>query len=132
VTDADDKVARMVAQMYREEILFDTNPLDYQLHLASCKTMEAQNAERSDGSYGCDTGCEYMELEATIKCDCPAIADDPWSYGSFGDTSTLLANLIEMDAGLRDNLDHWKSFVFKDPTNVQLLKNMRRIEAMKS
>jgi len=128
---ADDKVTRMVAQMYREQTLFDPAALDYQLHLASCDTMRAENAEAINGSYGCESGCEYMDLEALIKCDCPTIADEEYTYGTFGDTYWLLGHLDDMDKGERDNLDHWKSFVFRSPENLDLRKNLRRIEEMK-
>lgn len=133
MSDADNKVARMVAQMYREEKLFESNPFDHQLHLAVCPTMRAENAEANDGAYGCDTGCEYYDLRALIKCDCLAIADDLWSYGSFGDTSWLIEKLVEMDKGERDNLDHWSAEVFGvDATNPELRRNRRRIEALKA
>jgi len=128
---ADDKVNRLVAQMFREQTLFDTNPLDYQLHLASCDTMRAESAEATNGSYGCDTGCEYYELEAVIKCECPDAADEQYSYGSFGDTYYLLSHLDDLDKGKRDNLDHWREFVFREPENLDLRKNLRRIEGMK-
>ena len=132
MTEADDKVARMVAQMYREETLFESNPFDHQLHLAVCETMKAEAAEANDGAYGCDTGCEYYDLRALIKCDCPTIADEVWSYGSFGDTGWLIEKLVELDNGERDNLDHWQSFVFKDATNPELRRNLKRIEALKA
>ena len=132
MTEADDKVARMVAQMYREETLYESNPLDYQLHLAVCETMKAEHAEANDGAYGCDTGCEYYDLRATIKCDCPTIADEVWSYGSFGDTGWLLEKLIYMDEGKRDNLDHYQDFVFKEPAALELRRNLGRIEVLKA
>lgn len=133
MSEADDKVGRMVAQMYREKKLFESNPFDHQLHLAVCPTMRAEDSSAINGEYGCDTGCPYYDLEATIKCDCPTIADDDFTYGSFGDTSSLLEALIEMDNGQRDNLDQWPDKVFgADATNPELRKNRRRIEALKA
>lgn len=37
-------------------------------HLEGCQDLEVVEADGSNGSYGCDTGCEYARLEASVRC----------------------------------------------------------------
>lgn len=62
-------------------------------HLARCDSAQVAEEERSNGVYGCDTGCEYARLEAVIACD-HGFRDD-FEYGEFGDLGDLLAEVMK-------------------------------------
>lgn len=38
-------------------------------HVATCPTLKILDLEAADGSYGCETGCDYYTLSAMIGCD---------------------------------------------------------------
>ncbi|MDH2424782.1 hypothetical protein [Sphaerisporangium sp. TRM90804] len=82
-TDIDALVTRFVLNQYREE---GTNE-----HLKACPDITTENAEGSDGSYGCDTGCDYVQFEATITC--PHGERDGFEWGDFGDMASILERL---------------------------------------
>lgn len=60
----------------------------YAGHLATCESTRVEHPEARDGLYGCDTGCEYMSLEADIVCDHGYKIE--FEYGDFGDTSDII------------------------------------------
>lgn len=60
-------------------------------HLSTCPQAQV-SFEAYDGTYGCDTGCEYARLEATISCEHDTTFD--YEYGEFGELAELLRDLI--------------------------------------
>jgi hypothetical protein len=60
-------------------------------HLRQCPEAVLTPAEAYDGTYGCDTGCEYYTLEAVVSCP---HTESPvhWSYGEFGDLAGFLVD----------------------------------------
>lgn len=93
MSDADEKLNRLVLRLFRQQDADVTgHPVDV-AHLRTCPDVYAVDATGGDGPYGCDTGCEYVELEANIRCEHGCCAR--FDYGEFGD----MAGLIEdMDA----------------------------------
>lgn len=86
-TGASDRADRLlsayVLRQYRDE---------YKGHLAGCTEASVLEFDSRDGSYGCDTGCEYLSLQARIGCP----HEDPvyYEYGEFGDIAFLVEQLI--------------------------------------
>lgn len=75
---ADEKVARFILATYRE-------PGEGQgsnEHLRACPDAVVADPDTSDGTYGCDTGCEYVRFEATITC--PHGESEGFEWGDFG------------------------------------------------
>lgn len=66
-------------------------------HLKRCPTRRVAEAGARDGTYGCDTGCEYVRLEATITCDDGETED--FTYGDFGDLAWLLEDFLKFRDG---------------------------------
>lgn len=81
-------VARYVLDQYRDE---GTNE-----HLKACPDITTDDAEGSDGSYGCDTGCDYRRFEATITC--PHGERDAFEWGEFGTIASIIEDLEREDA----------------------------------
>jgi hypothetical protein len=65
------------------------------LHLVECPDVTVGYSGYG-GGYGCDTGCEYIRLEARISC--PHGHSDEFEYGDFGEISYLIED-IENDYG---------------------------------
>ncbi|WP_157868851.1 hypothetical protein [Streptomyces atriruber] len=65
-------------------------------HLVDCPTVRVVDQEGSDGEYGCDTGCEYARLEATITCEHGRSAD--FEYGDFGDLAGLISGIVDEES----------------------------------
>lgn len=86
-SDADAKVSRYVVGQFRS----GHNGSKAEQHLAECPTTRAQSCEMSNGTYGCETGCEYALLEAVMICDDGISAD--YEYGTFGDIADILADI---------------------------------------
>jgi hypothetical protein len=86
--EADERVNRLVLKLYQKEKNF-RDPV--RAHLQQCPEIEISYASGEDGSYGCDTGCEYVRLEATLKCHHDF--SETYHYGSFGDLAILLEDL---------------------------------------
>lgn len=91
---ADEKVARFVLKDFREGIV-DRCPANAR-HLAACPDAKAMHVEGEDGTYGCDTGCEYARLTAQIEC--PHGMSYEHEYGDFGEIADILAE-IEAEYG---------------------------------
>ena len=63
-------------------------------HLRVCPDASVE-VEGYDSQFGCDTGCEYARLEATIACP-HGDRDEDFEYGQFGELADLL-NEIETE-----------------------------------
>lgn len=84
---ADAKVTMWVTGMYRSK--------GSNVHLRNCPDLTL-SYEGYDGTYGCDTGCEYLRLEC--EASCPHGEREEYEYGDFGELSYLLED-IERDQG---------------------------------
>ena len=93
--DADQKVERLVLARFLED---EEGAADYTVagHLVKCPSLRVWDAEGRDGSYGCDTGCEYVTLEADLVCGHEGF-EYTYTYGTFGDLDSLLEDLLEME-----------------------------------
>ena len=86
--DADELVRRFVLRQYRRKYVHAgySNRAAAE-HLQSCPDITVTDQEAYDGEYGCDTGCEYARLEATLRC--PHGFSDDFEYGEFGDVADI-------------------------------------------
>lgn len=73
----------------------DLNP-----HFLGCQEAELK-FKAYDGEYGCDTGCEYLRLEATIECEACEVKQRV-DYGEFGDIASLVRALEAFEKGDKD------------------------------
>lgn len=93
LTDASENanalVAAWIVRQYRED--------GGNEHLRTCPDMATAGVEGYDGQYGCETGCDYVRLEATIVCP-HGERDDDWLYGEFGELADIIRN-IEANEG---------------------------------
>lgn len=103
---ADALVTAFILRKFREDTRenemsqlasFRAQVTDAARHLAHCDDARVEDEERTNGAYGCDTGCEYARLEATITCSHGCSED--FEYGEFGDLADLLAEVIEQQQG---------------------------------
>jgi len=89
----DERVAEFILIQYqqaaRSSLPTDGVPSSHppRQHLSKCCDA-AVTYEGSDGSYGCDTGCEYARLEAVIVC--PHGERDEYTYGWFGELADII------------------------------------------
>ena len=84
---ADEQVARLVEHMARDDA--DNE------HLRNCADLIVQFPTAQEGTYGCDTGCEYVRLTAELFC--PHGYRESFEYGEFGGIADLLAQLHVQD-----------------------------------
>ena len=63
-------------------------------HLRECPDLSASQPEAENGSYGCDTGCEYARLGADLSC--PHGHSEAFTYGDFGDLAEIIEELARM------------------------------------
>ena len=97
-TDADRKVAAWVVNGLRaHEGYLDSEPAmpDQRRtsphHLRGCATLRVVSFEGSDGTYGCDTGCEYLRIEGRAACD--HFEGVEFTVGEFGELEYWLKGL---------------------------------------
>lgn len=83
--DADELVRRYVRRKFQSECEFDHR------HLAACPEMQIVVDDAHDGTYGCDTGCEYVRFEATISC--PHSDPVEYEFGEFGELSWMIEEM---------------------------------------
>jgi hypothetical protein len=86
--DADEKVRKYVLWKYQRT---DRENYHEPKHLHDCPSIRIVELDAFDGSYGCDTGCEYYRFESTITCDHGETDDYTW--GQFGELAMLLEDL---------------------------------------
>lgn len=94
--DAGERANALVAAWMIRDYLAER---DADPHLKSCPEVTA-TVSGGDGYYGCETGCEYVRLEAEITC--PHIGESvEHEYGSFDYMESILADLLaESEASL--------------------------------
>jgi hypothetical protein len=83
VTDADERVSRLIAQIYREE--------GGNEHLTECSGLTIADPDVTSGPGACDTGCERVGFTATLTC--PHGARDEFEWSDWGELSDLLEKL---------------------------------------
>jgi hypothetical protein len=86
--DADALVARYIIQHLRDEVPYDQGRLD---HIAQCPEAVVTDPDARNGSYGCDTGCEYARFTATLTC--PHGEPANYDFGEFGELAYILEDL---------------------------------------
>lgn len=88
--DADKLVARFILATYREP------GKAYNQHLKACPDLIVENPDARDGTYRCDTGCEYVRFEAVITC--PHGEREEFEWGKFGNLAGILAEMRKDEA----------------------------------
>lgn len=86
---ADAAVARFVLHDFRDEV-GRSSSADEQ-HLAACAEASVAHMDGENGTYGCDTGCEYARLTAQIEC--PHGRRVEHEYGDFGEIADILEEI---------------------------------------
>jgi hypothetical protein len=86
----DDAVARYILRHLRDndERPWDEPRLD---HMADCDDTTVIDADASNGSYGCDTGCSYYTCSATLSC--PHGEPAEFEFGDFGELPSMVKEL---------------------------------------
>jgi hypothetical protein len=87
---ADEKVARFILREFR-----DNAESDLERHLASCPEVTVTHVEGENGTYGCDTGCDYARMTADIQC--PHMPAVEFEYGDFGEIAFILEDIESAD-----------------------------------
>lgn len=64
-------------------------------HLAECPDTIVGNCEVYDSTYGCDTGCDYLRVEATLTC--PHGHSVHWEDGDFVELADVIAEMEALD-----------------------------------
>lgn len=92
-TEGDQRVAEWLIGRFRTGDLkgqpFGGGDID---HLRVCHLLDVE-FEGTNGSYNCDTGCEYARLEATIRCPHTSGSVDV-EYGEFGELADLMEDIF--------------------------------------
>lgn len=99
--DADAALNEYIRRMIvnREDVYdwsLDTNSQ----HLEYCPDIVVTAGEGHDGSYGCETGCPYLNIEAEVTC--PHMEGSAtFDYSGFGDMDSVFFDLdrIRREAG---------------------------------
>ena len=86
---ADQKVIRYVLAKLKEDA-----STDREKHLAACTDTEVADLDGADVGYGCETGCDYVQFDAVIRC--PHGDAVSYTYGDFGDLAGILEEIEEM------------------------------------
>ena len=77
-----------VEQLLKDYIFIKFKQGESSHHLAKCEETKVIEVDAEDGTYGCETGCEYYRFEAVLEC--PHEREE-FEYGDFG----RLYNVIE-------------------------------------
>lgn len=83
--------ADRLVELYILDLWRDDNP-DH----ADCPSLAVADADASGGTYGCETGCDYVTLTAMVGCEHQAPAE--FEYGDFGEMWSLI-EALESDYG---------------------------------
>lgn len=83
--DSEDNANALVEKWIRGEYakMFPDN------HLNTCPDVVV-SYDGGDGVWGCETGCSYVRMEATLKCP---HEEGTYGYGEFGDMADILEEL---------------------------------------
>lgn len=64
-------------------------------HLARCPDLIVAEVDAYNSTYGCDTGCEYVRMEAVLTC--PHGERVEYEWGDFGELATVIEDLEARD-----------------------------------
>lgn len=83
--NADRLVEKYILQRFRN---------DHMEH-GACPGLHVVEHDTEDGSYGCETGCEYVRFSAAVACAAPCEAPAPvhFAYGEFGNLADIIETL---------------------------------------
>lgn len=95
-TDADALFERTILRKLRNDELDGWPSDDPERHLRTCPAAAVEAVEGTNGTYGCDTGCEFARLEAVVRCPHGVRADV--EYGQFGMLADLIADMEAEEA----------------------------------
>ena len=62
-------------------------------HLAECDQVTVEHPQGEDGFYGCETGCEYVTLSATLRCTHGQ--SEHVDYGDFGTLNDIIEEMAK-------------------------------------
>ncbi len=96
MSHADELVAKLVLTIFKRDTDSVSNWSDARQHLVECDSTRVEQPEVTDGLYGCDSGCDWVDLEAVMKCD----HDEDgirYVYGDFGSMDGLIYQLERME-----------------------------------
>lgn len=85
--DAQHRLDTVVLDAFYDEYAAYRKPASVK-HLLACEDVACAVHGGGDGAYGCDTGCEYVRLDAVITCGHGELFR--YEYGGFGDIAELI------------------------------------------
>ncbi|MER6183035.1 hypothetical protein [Streptomyces sp. NPDC001652] len=85
---ANERVAAYILEQFEDEPGDDAAAQ----HLAACDSVRVTDPDAQNGTYGCDTGCDYTRFKAVIACDHGQQCE--FKYGEFGRLSDILVGLV--------------------------------------
>ncbi|MCA1223439.1 hypothetical protein [Streptomyces sp. 8L] len=97
---ADALVARYILRKFHEQTRsnldspipsFRNSVSEAARHLVDCPDLHVSEQDASDGLYGCETGCEYARLEATLGCS-HGLSEE-YEYGEFGEMADMIRDI---------------------------------------
>jgi hypothetical protein len=65
-------------------------------HLTDCPDLVVAELDANDGTYGCQTGCDYVRFEAVLTC--PHGERTEWEWGDFGELAYIIEDLEAREA----------------------------------
>jgi hypothetical protein len=86
----DEKVSAWVVAQYQEN---GGQTVISPPHLRTCTEIVVTDTSAFDSEYGCDTGCAYARLTATLSC--AHGFKDEFEYGNWGELPELLKEIEE-------------------------------------
>jgi len=89
--EADEKVAAYVTDRFRSA--HSGSRAGGLRHLATCPGLRVTRAYGRDGTYGCDTGCEYATFEAEFTCPHHEGGPFTWTFGTFGELAWIIEEI---------------------------------------
>lgn len=99
MADADELVRRLILRRWQNGDGLPSWKGRPSEHLRSCAEITLADVEASNGSYGCDTGCEYARFEATITCAHGESYEFEW--GDFGMIDDFIEDMSEDEEATR-------------------------------
>jgi hypothetical protein len=90
LTDAGERADKLLRSYVLSQFRAERHP-QAEHHIAACGEARVLEFYSGDGVY-CESGCEYLRLEATIGC--PHAKPVEYRYGEFGEIAMLVEDLI--------------------------------------
>jgi hypothetical protein len=64
---------------------------------ADCESLHVLNPDAFGGTYGCETGCDYVTFTAIVACE--HRQPEEFQFGQFGELNDLIEDLASDYAG---------------------------------